>query len=470
MHSRSISKRALSTFCLAVLGALAISSTPSLPRARYLSFPEAQPILLALNEILPAELRGKSAAVQASLWPAWVQAQDAATRARLRRGDEDTLVNFLLFGTSFTRQPRATAQDLARLKAAPDSADALINARIDDLSKALGAPGGNERRLFLRQLITQQRLRLDAAGRAALRAYLKTNLRRVLDEQASYTQTLAAARAQGNASAEFIERSKLYQHRGLSLDTTLAPSFAIEESLKAMQVRGLLTAPVRRIAVIGPGLDFTDKAAGYDFYPPQTTQPFALIDSLLRLGLARADDWQMTVFDLSPRVLAHLRGAQERAARGQGYTVQLPHDPQARWRPELVKFWQSFGDQIGQAARPAAVPSALRDLQLRAVRIKSAVAARLDATDLNVVYQRLPQPANFDLIIATNILVYYGVFEQALALSNIESMLRPGGFLLSNNALLELPALKMRSVGYLTVVYSERADDGDHIVWYQRSQ
>jgi hypothetical protein len=47
-------------------------------------------------------------------------------------------------------------------------------------------------------------------------------------------------------------------------------------------------------------------------------------------------------------------------------------------------------------------------------------------------------------------------------------MLEDGGFLLSNNALLELPFSKMKSVNYLTVVYSDRPDDGDHIVWYQR--
>ena len=59
-------------------------------------------------------------------------------------------------------------------------------------------------------------------------------------------------------------------------------------------------------------------------------------------------------------------------------------------------------------------------------------------------------------------------FEQSLALSNVAAMLRPGGILLSNNALYELPATPMRSVGYTTVVYSSKADDGDHIVWYQR--
>jgi hypothetical protein len=39
----------------------------------------------------------------------------------------------------------------------------------------------------------------------------------------------------------------------------------------------------------------------------------------------------------------------------------------------------------------------------------------------------------------------------SLALANIESLLRDGGFLLSNNALLELPANSMKSVDNLTV-------------------
>jgi hypothetical protein len=80
------------------------------------------------------------------------------------------------------------------------------------------------------------------------------------------------------------------------------------------------------------------------------------------------------------------------------------------------------------------------------------------------------QSQTFDFIIfiiATNIPVYYDVFEQSLALANIESMLRDCWFLLSNSALLELPVGKMNSVDYLTGVYSDRREDGDHIVWYQ---
>ena len=106
------------------------------------------------------------------------------------------------------------------------------------------------------------------------------------------------------------------------------------------------------------------------------------------------------------------------------------------------------------------------------VRIRPSIVSLVTPEAVNIALQRLDLPAGeqLDLIIATNIFVYYDVFEQSLALANIERMLRPGGFLLSNNALLELPSSEMRSVGYQTVVYSDRPDDGDHIVWYQRAR
>jgi len=40
-----------------------------------------------------------------------------------------------------------------------------------------------------------------------------------------------------------------------------------------MRDRGAFAAgSVRRVGIIGPGLDFTDKQEGYDFYPAQTVQ------------------------------------------------------------------------------------------------------------------------------------------------------------------------------------------------------
>ena len=83
--------------------------------------------------------------------------------------------------------------------------------------------------------------------------------------------------------------------------------------------------------------------------------------------------------------------------------------------------------------------------------------------------QRLALPAEerLDMIVATNVFVYYDEFQKALAMVNVEKMLRPGGVLLTNNALLELPSSHLRWVGDTTVPYSRRKDNGDTVVWYQ---
>jgi len=452
-------------------------------KAVYISFADARQVVSTLAEILPEGLKGKSESEIAAAWPVWVARYDAEIRARLAQGDEDSLVNFLLFGTSFTKQPRVTLGQLQQIKIAESSTPGtidpqsdqvlrLIAARIKDLVNALAMPRSNDRLLFAGKLVNEKGFHLETTeGRARAEQYLRASLQRVINENTGYARALEAARLQGDATEEFAERSRLFHARGLSADTSLLPNYAIEETLKEIKTKGLLTpASVRRVAVVGPGLDFTDKQEGYDFYPQQTIQPFAVTDTLIRLGLAKAEALEVVTFDLSPRVNDHLAQARARAARGQGYVVQLPRDEQAQWKSEAVRYWERFGDQIGNTVTPVAVPPTAGHLKIRAVRVGPAVVGRVSPVDTNVVLQRLELPAGerFDLIVATNILVYYDNFDQSLAMMNVERMLKPAGLMLSNNALLELPFFKVRSAGYSTVVYSDRPNDGDHIVWYRR--
>ena len=472
---RQVSLLLSALVCAAVLSAAAPTNGPTVS---YMPYEEARPILEAMREILPAELRAANAAALPIQWPLWVGRRNAEIRARLAQGDEDSLINFLLFGTSFTSKPRITIESLARAAADASQPDAgtvskAMRDRAADLVQGMVSPGNNERLAFARRTVDSKGYEVKtAAGRDRVIEYLLAGLARVLNENSGYSKVLESARLLGDPSAEFAERSKLFGTRGLSSDTSLLPNFALEKALTSIKIQGLLKqAGVRRVAVIGPGLDFTDKEDGYDFYPQQTIQPFAIIDTLLRLALARAKEVSVTTFDLSPRVNSHLAAARSRAARGIGYVVQLPRRPNSRWRPETTEYWTRLGDQVGVPVTPVAVPAGAGDVKVRAVRIRPAIVSSVTPQDVNIVLQRLDLPAGdrFDLIIATNILVYYDVFEQSLALANIERMLKPGGLLLSNNALLELPGSKMHSIGYETVAYSDRPNDGDHIVWYQRS-
>jgi hypothetical protein len=471
---------ALAGLIVAGVAPAAFHAQSTASKGIYTTYEEARPVLEALSEVLPAELHAGPKDLP-SIWATWVVRRDAEIRARLVQGDEDSLVNFLLFGTSFTRKPRITLAALAQFSGrysqstvapTPDVAAFVdsIKARADDLVQAAAHPGANERLLFAREVAQSKGFDLKTAtGREKAKDYVLAGLARVLNEQAGYARVLESARLLGDPSAEFAERSKLFSNRGLSSDTSLRPCFAIERALISIRDQRLLApGSVRRVAIIGPGLDFTDKQDGYDFYPQQTIQPFATIDTLLRLRLARAADLRVTTLDLSSRVNDHLKRA--RARSGTGYVVQLPRDLQGRWAPETITYWTKFGEHIGVPVTPAAVPMGAGDVKLRAVRIRPTTVSAVTPEDLNIVLQRLELSAGekFDLVIATNILVYYDVFEQSLALTNIQKMLRPDGFLLSNNALLELPGHRMHSVGYETVVYSDKPNDGDHIVWYQR--
>jgi hypothetical protein len=237
-----------------------------------------------------------------------------------------------------------------------------------------------------------------------------------------------------------------------------------------MQNRKLISArEIRRVAIIGPGLDFADKNFGYDFYPPQTLQPFITIDSLARLGLAaKPSDIEVTTFDISARVQDHILQLRERARAGVGYVLRLPLDPGSPWTPEFTAFWKTAGDQVGRDRGSRQPPEVGKRLNFREIEVRPELAARITPVDLNVVAQRWTGRP-FDLVIATNVFVYYDRLDQALAFSNVEAMLRPGGFLLTNNPIVELPQSRLRSAGGLPVQYSLDSTGSNHVFWYRRA-
>ena len=383
-------------------------------------------------------------------------------------GDEDSIVHLLLFGTSFTKAPRATERELAGLVATPDATLRALRPRIDDFAAAIAAPGTNDRLLFARRVI--ERRGIDPATDSG-----RTELRRYLEERTRIVGGSIESSRLLDPAADVADKLTVFRARGLSTDTSVFIDFGIEQALDAMKAAGALRAgSVRRVAIVGPGLDFTDKLDGYDFYPEQTLQPFAVIDTLLRLELATAGELQVTAVDVSPRVVQHLEAARARALRGVPYSVVLPRNTGRPWSPELVDYWGRYGNWIGEPAATVPVPPAgAGPVEVRGVIVRPSIVQSVTPADLNIVTERFsaPSPA-FDLVVATNILLYYDVFGQSLAAVNIAGMLRPGGFLLTNNRIFELPELPLSGVGYTDVVYMSLpgiGDAGDRIVWYQKA-
>ncbi len=443
---------------------------------------DAQIVFEAIPGSVPDVLRGLVPNDLTAAWAQWAAQRNREIRARLERGDEDTVVNLLLFGTSFTREPRLTLSLLSRAKEEPggrlDPGSPLLGAvhkRADDLVRAVAAAEPNERLEFVRRVLARNGFGLaseEARSKAA--AHLLQHFVETLQENDRYAELLKAAQLQNDRWKELTTRSTLFKTRGISLDTSWQPNLAIEQALAALKAKGLLApGSVHRVAVIGPGLDFTDKEEGYDFYPPQTIQPFAAFDSLVRLGLASADSLEITTLDLSERVNDHVNRARERATAGAGYTIELTLNPAIHWRPDALAYWKDWGSRIGVSVAPAQPPAELGRIEIRAVKVQSAVVLRVVPRDVNVVMERLhfDDPGErFDLVIATNVLVYYDLFEQALALQNIVAMVRPGGIFLSNDVLIEVRGGALHSAGSSVVSYSDRKEDADYVKWYQNSE
>lgn len=441
----------------ALLALLAAPAPRAQSRAGYIPYSDARPVFDALRaELIPADFRDKTAAQREAMWDAWVARRDADIRARVADGDEDSVINLLLYGTSFTKRPRPTERQIADLVERPAAALVWLRPRIDDLVAGMAAPGGNERLQFAREVLRGK----------------EGDAKRYLEQRAIEMSATGALRTRAllDASSTTTDKVTVFRDRGLSSDTSIFIDYAIDATLDALQGgRQLGAATVRRVAIVGPGLDFSDKLDGYDFYPPQTIQPFAIVDTLKRLGLA-ASDVQVTAFDLSPRVLAHLDSVRMRARGGQAYQVVLPRNLDQSWSPPLVGYWQRFGDRIGAKGPVVAPPPNAGRAQVRTILVRPDVALSVTPRDLNIVLQRPETGESFDVVIATNILLYYDVFEQSLAGINIAKMLRPGGFLLTNDRIFELPTTPLTGIGYTDVTYMSLAgigNTGARIIWYQ---
>ena len=156
---------------------------------RGISYADAKPILDTLKpDLLPAQLRALTPSERQAVWPDWVSKRDAEIRARLAAGDEDSVVTFLLFGVSFTSQPRYSFATAVSARA-PDAvaADPTVQRRITDLVAGLASPGANERLQFARRVIERHGIDpTTAAGKQQAEQILRDALKRMLADYDTY--------------------------------------------------------------------------------------------------------------------------------------------------------------------------------------------------------------------------------------------------------------------------------------------
>src|SRR5215471_13163706 len=160
-------------------------------------------------------------------WNAWNRKNDQAIRARLEQGALDSMVNLLLFGTSFTKEPRIEIADLAER-----ARSGVLKRRVSELVEGMAAPNGGERLAILRELLVKRGVKFDSAqDKDQAGVFVMENLKRVLEEKNSFAQHSRAEAQKGTLA----ERSALFRDRGVSLDTGILANFSIDLALRRLK-------------------------------------------------------------------------------------------------------------------------------------------------------------------------------------------------------------------------------------------
>jgi SAM-dependent methyltransferase len=370
-------------------------------------------------------------------FPSYVERLRQTHAARVREGDLDHLIFYLLQSTGFTTSPsiepalsaKALVEGMGEQQreaflrtgaTARSQVSADVRTRLGKLLIALGAPTRDPRLIYFGELIKATFPKMGERESGLVREYLRV-MRFV------YLKEFVAQRSSRPADAV----ADLYRSRGLSTDTAVEAGYVVSIGLGI--VKSLEPDhPVRRVLIVGPGLDLAPRTALLEVGPPESYQPWAVIDALVSLGLARLGDLQVVAADINPRVVSHLRRAREAPPR-LTLVSEIRDSETVTLSAEYRDYFARLGRAIADGSAPPGSGKPMNGHLRSTVRVAPTAARALDAERLDVVTDRLDgQP--FDLVIATNILPYFDDGELMLALSNIAAMLAPGGVFLHNEA------------------------------------
>jgi hypothetical protein len=346
------------------------------------------------------------------------------TQARVREGDLDHLVYYALQSTAFTSlppiEPAASASaDVSKGKVPPDA-----SARVDAFVSALQKSRTSERMSYFKEILERETPQSRAWRDVVAREYLR--------------------------AMEFFKAPD-YQSRGLSTDTSIDAGYVVDLALATLR-RLEPERRIRTVLIVGPGLNLAPRTGLVEAAAPQSWQPFGVMDSLLRLGLAERLGLHVVAADINPRVVAWIN-----RTRGTVPLLGLVNGVAESDRIRLTDDYRAYFSALGASIGEARVLS-VRNRLAKSVAVGAGVSDAIDAVTLDIVSERLEE--RFDLVVVTNVFPYLTDADLLLALTNIVSMLAPGGVLLHNeprpmladaSLALNLPLVHSRSAVIATV-------------------
>jgi hypothetical protein len=211
-------------------------------------------------------------------WDSWIRKRDFEIRSSTDQCIEDSISTLIMLGTSFTTQPRLVnpAQAVNAAGGLTPAARVRLDAFMEGLDQI-----DDERFRSVLQFLRRRQIAQDE-----LRVYLTGNLRRAA-----------------------LERARNQRMHSASVGASL-----IEPALRGLMSTGKAPTRIRRIAVIGPGLD--------PEYDPETYNLFASLEASLTMALAKPGNVEIVVLDIHPWVLSHVRAVASKAGERYGARIR----------------------------------------------------------------------------------------------------------------------------------------------------
>jgi hypothetical protein len=395
--------------------------------------PRAGATRITWEDAAPLRARLEKQGITQAAFPSYVERLRENHASRMRQGDLDHLVFYLLQSRHFTPvpaiEPALSAKGLVgsldpaerdvflrSSQVPPARIPPAVRARAAALLRALDSADPDPRVVYFRSLVKAAFPAARTREGEILREYGRV-IRFVYEKE-------FVAQRSANPSVAVAE---LYRTRGLSTDTAVEAGYVVYNGLGIL--KSLEPArTIRRVLIVGPGLDLAPRTGLLEEGPPESYQPWAVMDALLALGLSSAGDLEIVGADINPRVVQHLRRAHANppaltlvSGIRESETVALSNE----YRDYFARLGKAIGD-----VQPGVSPAETGHLR-KTVRVHTAAARGLSAETLDVVTERL-EGKPFDLIVATNLLPYFDDAELMLAMSNVAAMLAPGGIFLHN--------------------------------------
>jgi hypothetical protein len=353
-------------------------------------------------------------------FPTVIESINRETAGRERDGEFDHLIAYALQSDQFTSEPKIEPAQSAREYVRSGATPPAVRRRLTRFLKAVTKPGDNVRLVYFSRLLTGDERNLP---------FLEHEYQRVM--RFLYQKEFRGAR-------------DAYETRGHSTDTQVAANYAVWNALAVIKASAP-AATIRKILIVGPGLDFAPRTELVDVFRPQSFQPYTIADAVLGLHLAQGEELQIDCVDINKRVIDYI----DSFAAG-NRALHLYSEPGVA---DYNAYFAALGNSIGVPVRKNHYRELPPAFLQRSIVVNDKVAASVHAFRLNIVTERLQQ--SYDLVIATNVLLYFNANELSLALTNIAKMLPAGGYFVHNDLrpvveadgdVLQMPPVAARTV------------------------